>query len=278
MAFLAPDPIPVDMFEEGTEDVKQAARKLCKETRRKPDSLSVQAGLDELADYSLITRQGGEMVTVHRMVQEVLRSQIPGTKKDWIEWVLRIVNRAFPFESFDVRTWPVCDRLRPHATKIAALADEEGITAPTGRLMNQLGLLFLNKGLYAEAEPLMRRALDIDEASFGEKHPNVAIDLNNLALLLQDTNRLDEAEPLMRHALQIDEASFGKEHPDVARDLNNLALLLKATNRLEEAEPLMRRAVDIWERSLGPDHPRTQIGRENLKVLLAKKAAAAEQL
>ena len=63
----------------------------------------------------------------------------------------------------------------------------------------------------------MRRALAIDEASFGAEHPNVARDLNNLAQLLQATNRLAEAEPLMRRALAIDEASFGAEHPNVAR-------------------------------------------------------------
>ena len=59
----------------------------------------------------------------------------------------------------------------------------------------------------------MRRALAIDEASYGKDHPNVAIDLNNLAQLLQATNRLGEAEPLMRRALAIDEASYGKDHP-----------------------------------------------------------------
>ena len=40
---------------------------------------------------------------------------------------------------------------------------------------------------------MYRRALAIDEASYGPDHPNVAIDLNNLAQLLHDTNRLAEA-------------------------------------------------------------------------------------
>jgi tetratricopeptide (TPR) repeat protein len=81
------------------------------------------------------------------------------------------------------------------------------------------------------AEPLMRRALAIDEKSLGPEHPSVAISLNNLAQLLKDINRLSEAEPLMRRALAIDEKSLGHEHPSVARDLNNLANLLQATNR-----------------------------------------------
>ena len=74
--------------------------------------------------------------------------------------------------------------------------------------MNELAVFLKAKGQFSEAEPLMRRALAIDEASYGSEHPNVARDLNNLALLLQATNRLEEAEPMFRRALAIDEASY----------------------------------------------------------------------
>ena len=113
----------------------------------------------------------------------------------------------------------------------------------------------------------MRRALAIDEASFGAEHPEVAVDLNNLAQLLQATNRLAEAEPLMRRALAIDETSFGAEHPKVARDLNSLALLLQATNRLAEAEPLLRRVLAIFIRSYGFEHPSTETFWQNYNLL-----------
>ena len=123
-----------------------------------------------------------------------------------------------------------------------------------------------------EAEPLYRRALTIDEASYGPDHPEVATDLNNLAGLLYATNRLGEAEPLFRRALAIDEASYGPDHPNVARDLNNLAELLRATNRLGEAEPLYRRALAIVEASYGPDHPqRRLLVRKNLAALEASR-------
>ena len=117
----------------------------------------------------------------------------------------------------------------------------------------------------------MRRALAIDEASYGAEHPKVAIRLNNLAPLLQATNRLGEAEPLLRRALAIDEASYGAEHPDVARDLNNLAALLQATNRLGEAEPLMRRMVVIllkFQRATGHPHPHRETVLANHAHLL----------
>jgi tetratricopeptide (TPR) repeat protein len=120
----------------------------------------------------------------------------------------------------------------------------------------------------SEAEPLYRRALAIDEASYGPDHPNVAIRLNNLAELLRAANRLSEAEPLYRRALAIDEASYGPDHPDVAIDLNNLAALLRDTNRLSEAEPLFRRALVISEASYGRDHPNVATGLNNLAALL----------
>ena len=74
--------------------------------------------------------------------------------------------------------------------------------------LNNLAQLLKATNRLGEAEPLMRRALDIDEQAYGPDHPDVAIDLNNLAQLLQDTNRLGEAEPLMRRALAIDEKSL----------------------------------------------------------------------
>jgi hypothetical protein len=49
----------------------------------------------------------------------------------------------------------------------------------------------------------MRRALDIDEKSYGPAHPDVARDLNNLAQLLKATNRLSEAEDLSRRCVVI---------------------------------------------------------------------------
>ncbi len=117
----------------------------------------------------------------------------------------------------------------------------------------------------------MRRALTIEENSFGAEHPAVGSGLNNLALLLRATNRLTEAEPLMRRALAIDEKSYGPNHVVVATDLHNLALLLLDTNRLGEAEPLMSRDLGIlfdFSRHTGHDHPELGACLDDYRVLL----------
>ena len=122
--------------------------------------------------------------------------------------------------------------------------------------------------LFSEAEPLMRRALAIDEQSYGKDHPKVARDLNNLAQLLQATNRLSEAEPLMRRVVTICRKSLGENHPNVAIALNNLAGLLKDTNRFSEAETLVRQGLTIDEQSFGKDHRNVARDLNNLAQLL----------
>ncbi len=265
---LAPEPIPEGIFETGTEHVAAARAAACEELGRKDDEIELRDVLAELADVSLVGRDGGQL-TVHRVVQEVVRSRVPEERRrDWVVWALEVVNAAAVGDPLDVRDWGVWDPLRPHVERIVRAADAEGIVEPTSRLMSQLDCLLDTKGLKYEAERWSRRALTIDEEAYGPEHPIVAVRLNNLAQLLQHTNRLNEAEPLMRRALDIDENAFGPQHPDVARDLNNLAQLLKETNRLKEAEPLMRRALDIDENAFGPQHPDVARDLNNLAQLL----------
>lgn len=281
MSFLAPEPIPMSLLEQGSEYIEEATALFCEETGKETESQTIRAAISDLADYSMVSRQDGGAVTVHRMVQEALKDRIPEEHtRTWIETALWIVNGAAVGQSWDVRTWPVWDWLRPHVAKIVAVADEAGISDPTSGLMINLGVLLKEKSLYSEAEPLMRRALAIDETAFGSDHPNTTTSLGNLAQLLHDMDRLDEAEPLIRRALAIDELTFGNDYPKVAIHLNVLARLLQATDRLDEAEPLIRRALAIDEAAFGNDYPRVSIHLNNLASLLQamKRLEEAEPL
>lgn len=69
--------------------------------------------------------------------------------------------------------------------------------------MNNLAMLYKDRGDYKQAEPLYRRALEIREKLLGADSPVVADSLNNLAIELQATGEMDEAELLHRRALAI---------------------------------------------------------------------------
>jgi tetratricopeptide (TPR) repeat protein len=133
--------------------------------------------------------------------------------------------------------------------------------------LNNLAQLLRATDRPDEAEPLYRRALDIDQAALGPNHPRIAGHLNNLAQLLHAINRVSEAESLYRRALAIDEESFGPDHPRIATHLSNLATLLKARGRLKEAEALYRRALAIDQQSFGWDHTNVSTDLNNLAAL-----------
>ncbi len=62
-------------------------------------------------------------------------------------------------------------------------ADDLSIGEPTTRLMNELSVYFDARARFSEAEPLMRRALEIFEKSLGPDHPNTQTVRGNLESL-----------------------------------------------------------------------------------------------
>ena len=133
----------------------------------------------------------------------------------------------------------------------------------------------LAQGRYSDTEPLLKRALAIQEKVLGPDHLNVGISLNNLARLYQVQGRYADAEQLYKRALAIQERAIGPDHPNSStRDrrraegslqrielianfgtsLNNLALLYHAQGRYPDAEALFKRSLTIQEKAVGPDH------------------------
>jgi len=239
---------------------------------------------DRLLRLAIFSRAEGEghnprLVRIHRLVQDVVRRELSERELSARQQAIEALVRERDGELKKTTRW---QEARWEIEPFEALANlwADNGHASAAWLLNQTATYWHPNAEWTRTEPLMRRALAIDEQSYGALHPNVAIRLNNLAALLKATNRLAEAEPLMRRALAIDEQSYGALHPDVARDLNNLAQLLKATNRLTEAEPLMRRALAIDEQSYGALHPDVAIDLNNLAQLLqaTNRLAEAEPL
>ena len=82
-------------------------------------------------------------------------------------------------------------------------------------------------GDYASAERLLREAADLQEASLGPLHPELANTLNNLGVVYEVTEKPDEAERCFRRASDIAAAVLPPEHPFVATSRQNLEDFLK---------------------------------------------------
>ena len=263
LAVFAPDDIPRSLFLEHGHELLAPLDALA-------DSLLFNEAVAALQRYSLV-KATDEALSVHRLVQRVTRSRCDDVDR-WINAGVRLTNAAFPYDSDDVRTWPECARLRPHAEALLVhLNDAAAETQPTGRLLNQLGVYLRCRAEFSPARACFERALRIDEAAYGPDHPEVAIRANNLGAVLREQGNLDGAHACFERTLRIDEAAYGPDHPSVATRTNNLGSVLRAQGDLDGARACYERALRIDEAAYGPDHPNVAIRTSNLGVVLQER-------
>ena len=276
-AFLAPDSIAKELLVAGAEHLPKRLADAA------GDSMAFDEAVAALMRYSLV-EVAGDALSVHRLVQAVTRDRL--TKKarqTWAEAAVEVVNGAFPGESRDVRTWPVCLRLLPHAMAAAGHAEQlELAPEAAGRVLNQVGVYLQGRARFGDAKNAMERSLAIGEAAYGANHPTVAIRLSNLGSVLRDMGDLDGARSLLERALAIQEVEHGWNHTSVGAVLGNLGSVLqdlgdrdkvrgerdRARAHYEEARVRLERALAIYEAEYGPDHRLVSTPLNNLGTIL----------
>lgn len=265
-AFLAPDAIPEELFEKGASYLGRALAPVAADPLRFNDAIAA------LLSHSLLTRDPeARTLSIHRLVQSILRARL--TPRQCIQWMKRVIltlDTAFPDSDFAL--WPVFERLLPHALLCVTWIEQTSLETPdAAHLLNQTGSYLYDRARYAEAEPLLQRALTIREQQSGADHPDTATSLNNLAVLYASQGKHEQARPLLQRALAIREQQLGFDHPSTANSLNSLAELHAWQGRYTEAEPLYQRALAICEQHLGPAHPDTAASLNNLALLYARQ-------
>jgi tetratricopeptide (TPR) repeat protein len=139
-----------------------------------------------------------------------------------------------------------------------------------------LGKAYIGLGLFAEAEPHLRTALETQRRLAGDEHIAVADCLNNLAELHYYTGEYDEAEPLLWEALVIARKTAGSDGTSVAPILNNLGKSLFQRGDYMGAEPLFREALAIQRSLFGDESVEVAMVLHNLAELERRVAGYDE--
>jgi len=123
------------------------------------------------------------------------------------------------------------------------------------KLMETIGVVYTKLGLYAEAEPLLERALELRDTSVGPETLDVGDSLQSLAVLYDRQGVYAEGEELARRSLTIRESDLGPDHLKVSESLYTVGLLCSKQAEYEEAKAAFTRAIAIREKVLGAEHP-----------------------
>lgn len=125
----------------------------------------------------------------------------------------------------------------------------------TATNLRELANAHFYQGHYAEAESLNQQVLATHRSLYGEKHPEVAEDLNNLGAIQNEIGNLAEAEMQYRRSLAITAEWYGEQHPKTAEDLTSLGRVLIKEKKYTDAKTVLQRALDIQKTVHGHDHP-----------------------
>ena len=126
-----------------------------------------------------------------------------------------------------------------------------------GQTLNNLAGVYQDRGDYARAEPLLLRALAVQEEALGPMHHEVALCLTNLGALYGAMHRLPDAEAAYRKAISVSERQRGAGEGQLAIALGDLGALYFEAGRLDSGELSLRRALPLAEQVLGPNHRQT---------------------
>jgi tetratricopeptide (TPR) repeat protein len=298
-AFLAPEPIPGDLF---TSAPGELPRRL---TARARDPLAWRQTLARLAGQSLARVEEGGLV-LHRLTQAILRDRLtPAQATAARQRAEAILAASNPGDPGNPVTWPRWARLMPHllavrpavtgnpalrwmacnacwyllsrgdtrtAHDLATGLREQwrerlgGDDKHTRAATHYLAWALQAMGRYADARDLDQDTLDRDRRILGADHPNTLSSASNLAADLREIGEVQAGRDLDQHTLERSRRVLGDDHPSTLSSASNLAVDLYALGEVQAARDLNQDTLERKRRVLGEDHPDTLTSANSLAV------------
>jgi hypothetical protein len=296
-AFLAPEPIPEDLF---TTSPGELPGELA---ARAADPLGWRQTLAHLTRQSL-ARADQRGVQLHRLTQAILRHRLtseqaaatrerseailaasdpgdPGNPVIWPRWAqlmphLLAADLAAT-QSLDLR-WMACNAcfylvargdirtgyelasdLRQHWRQQVGDDDEVTLTAA-----NYAAWALREMGRFAEARDLDQDILDRVRRVLSDDDPHTLVAANDLASDLYRLGEVQAARDLDQDTLDRRRRVLGNDHPDTLGSASNLAGDLVELGEVQAARDLDQDTLDRKRRLFGDDHPDTLLSANGL--------------
>jgi tetratricopeptide (TPR) repeat protein len=294
-AYLAPEPVPLDLFQPDLAGLPAELAAVAGNTTQ----LRLIAA--RLTRYGLARRVGEDGLQLHRLTQAILRDTDPD-RDDHRRIVERIVIAVPPDDdgttpalwqrwsqlphilacepattgNTELRwlayhaAWHLLARGDAHTTLPLAeqlhsrWTDQHGhddeVTLSAGDL---LAYAHRELGHYQQARDYDQQTFDRRRRLLGYDHQHTLISANNL----QTLDEYEQARQLYQDALDRRRRLLGDDHPDTMSSANNLAECLLSLGEDERAHQLHRDTLDRRRRVLGEDHPSTLKSARNLRAV-----------
>jgi tetratricopeptide (TPR) repeat protein len=265
-AFFAPDQIPKEFVKVGL--LSSRSRDL--QALAEHDNLFYNA-TGELYKFSLIRDDpNADTFSTHRLVQTCVKDTMDEeTQSRLAEQAIDAINESLAgLEHYNIAI--SSRRYLQHLKECVDHIKQREISSPeAAALLHNTAIYLTDRSQFAEAEPLLQRALAILEMQYEPNHPITASSFNALAQVYVSQGKYEQAEELIQRALAILEMQYEPNHPSPipAISLSTLASIYTAQGKYEQAEELMQRALAILERQYGSSNPHIATCLYNFAIL-----------
>ena len=312
-AFLAPEPIPEDLFTDAPGELPGDL------ADRAVDPLAWRQTLAHLVRQS-VARVDQRGLQVHRLTQVILRDNLTDAQATAARARTEaILAASHPGDHTDPATWSRWARLMPHllATNLAAtynphlrsmacaacsyllsrgdtrtghglasdlreqwrerLGDDDEHTL---EVVQCVAWALWDMGRYADARDLDQDTLQRRRHLLGNNHPDTLTSASSLAADLHRLGEVRAARDLNQDTLQRRRRVLGEDHPKTLFSASNLALDLRELGEVSAARDLDQDTLQRSRRALGDDHPGTLSAADNLAADLRElgEVSAARDL
>ncbi|UUU26388.1 FxSxx-COOH system tetratricopeptide repeat protein [Streptomyces sp. DSM 40750] len=259
-AFFGPDPIPRDLF---------SSRPALEMLERHDPSLSDPLLMSRL--YGQTVRSGlaqadqrTDTLTMHRLIQHVLRDQLSTEKQAAMrERAHAVLGQANPKDPDESDNWNRYAMLLPHLWPTMA---EESDNLEVRQWICDTVRYLWRSGDSDTADRTAKRVLDSWLPRFGEDDSLVLRLRTELGNALRDQGRLQEAYDVTLDVYERASQILGEDHPYTLGAAMSLGSDLRSVGRYADAMKSDRETLRRTRRIFGDSHQRTLQAANNLAV------------
>lgn len=235
--------------------------------------------LEALQDRGWIVRDE-EGYLVHTIVKGSVEKQVGdrGFDEDKQERLIKKLSYTDQYIPKDMVYTKFKERIVVPETICEVLSDYGSERRNTGRLYNNIGAVYVDRGIFNTALKYYEKALEIYKKVLGLEHPDTATIFNNMADAFCELGKYAEAMEYNKNALTIYKQVLGIEHPCTAKTFNSIALVYFYQGKYAEAEECYKKAIAIQEKVLGMKHLDTVLTYNNIALVYRNQAKIVEAL
>jgi Tetratricopeptide repeat/Domain of unknown function (DUF4062)/NB-ARC domain len=256
-AFLAPEPVPGDLFTSSPEVLPGEL------AARAADPLAWGQVLARLARQSL-ARVDQRGLVMHRLTQAIVRDRLTAEEAAATRACTEaILAAAGPGAPRDPVSWPRWAQLVPHLLA----ADLGATTSPDLRSTACKACEYLMaRDDTRAAHDLAAELLHHWSGRLGDDHENTRAVANHLSWALRAMGRYAEARDLAQDTLAHRRQVLGEDHLDTLESATNLANVLPYLGEYQAARDLHQDTLARRRQVLGDNHPDTLRSAHSLAI------------